>query len=34
MLEQLEKFREVFGSRIRKMDVGDWQPEDIEADDE
>ena len=34
LLEQLEKFREIFGSRIRKMDVGDWQPEDIETDDE
>jgi hypothetical protein len=34
MLEQLEKFREVFGSRIRKIDVGDWQPEDIESDEE
>jgi hypothetical protein len=34
LLEQLEKFREIFGPRIRKMDVGDWQPEDIETDDE
>lgn len=34
MLEQLEKFRKVFGTRIRKMDVGDWEPEDIEIDDE
>ena len=31
LLANLEKFREVFGSRIRKMDVGDWQPEDIET---
>jgi len=32
MLKQLEKFRQIFGSRIRNMDVGDWQPEDIETD--
>lgn len=30
MLEQLEKFRSVFGSRISNMDTGDWQPEDGE----
>ena len=32
MLEKLEIFREVFGSRIKAMDVGDWQPEDLEED--
>jgi len=31
MLETLEKFRAIFGSRIKSMDVGDWQPEDIET---
>ncbi len=30
MLETLEKFRAIFGSRIKSMDVGDWQPEDVE----
>ena len=30
MLEQLEKFRSVFGTRIKTMDTGDWQPEDLE----
>ena len=33
MLEQLENFREVFGKRIKTMDVGDWRPEDIESED-
>ncbi|QHI68768.1 DUF4268 domain-containing protein [Tichowtungia aerotolerans] len=30
MLEKLEAFRKVFGERIKNMDVGDWQPEDVE----
>jgi hypothetical protein len=30
MLETLEKFRAVFSSRIKTMDVGDWQPDEIE----
>ena len=34
MLEQLEKFKEIFGSRIKSMDVGDWQPEEIEVEEE
>jgi len=34
MLETLEKFRAVFGSRIKTIDPGDWQSEDIEADEE
>jgi len=32
MLEGLEKFKEVFSSRITAMDVGDWQPEEIDTD--
>jgi len=32
MLETLEKFHSVFGSRIKSMDVGDRQPEDTETD--
>jgi hypothetical protein len=32
MLEGLEKFREVFGARIKSMDVGDWEPEEIDTD--
>lgn len=32
MLEKLEKFRTTFGTRIKTMDVGNWQPEDIETD--
>jgi len=31
MLEALEKFREIFGSRIKSMDVGNWQSEDEEC---
>ena len=34
MLQQLEKFRQVFGARIRKIDIGDWQPEEIDSDQE
>ena len=30
MLEYLEKFRKVFGERIRKLDIGNWEPEEIE----
>ena len=30
MLEYLEKFRKVFGDRIRKIDPGDWEPEEID----
>jgi len=30
MLETLEKFRASFGSRIKTIDVGDWQPEEID----
>jgi hypothetical protein len=33
MLEQLERFRATFGQRIKSIDVGDWQPEDLESDD-
>ncbi len=29
MLETLEKFRAVFGSKIKSIDPGDWQPEDV-----
>jgi hypothetical protein len=32
MLKGLENFREVFGARIKSMDVGDWEPEEIDAD--
>ena len=32
MLKGLEKFREVFGARIKSMDVGDWEPEEIDTD--
>ena len=34
MLKQLERFRATFGHRIKSIDVGDWQPEDIESDEE
>lgn len=34
MLEALEKFRAVFGQKIKTMDVGNWQPEDVETDGE
>jgi hypothetical protein len=34
MLEKLELFRSVFGERIKSIDVGDWQPEDSDADGE
>jgi hypothetical protein len=30
LLEQLEKFYRVFGPRIKTMDTGKWQPEDVE----
>ena len=30
MLEYLEKFRKVFGDRIRNLDPGNWEPEEIE----
>jgi len=30
MLEHLEKFRKVFGERIRKLDLENWEPEEIE----
>jgi hypothetical protein len=30
LLEQLEKFYRVFGPRIKNMDTGKWQPEDVE----
>lgn len=32
MLETLEKFRAVFGTRIKSIDPGDWQPEDVDID--
>lgn len=32
LLEQLEKFYRSFGPRIKNMDTGDWQPEDVEDD--
>ena len=32
MLKYLEKFRTTFGGRIKSMDTGDWQPEDVEDD--
>ena len=34
MLDNLEKFNEVFGSRVRDMDVGDWQPAEIDINEE
>ncbi len=34
MLETLEKFRTVFGARIKLIDSDDWQPEDSESDEE
>ena len=30
MLEHLEKFRKVFGERIRNLDLENWEPEEIE----
>ncbi|MDD4735730.1 MAG: DUF4268 domain-containing protein [Kiritimatiellae bacterium] len=33
LLGNLEKFRAVFGQKIKTMDVGNWQPEDVETDD-
>ena len=27
MLESIDKFRTVFNSRLRSMDVGEWEPE-------
>jgi hypothetical protein len=34
MLDNLEKFNEVFGSRVRDMDVGEWQPAEIDINEE
>jgi hypothetical protein len=30
MMEKLAAFKKVFGQRIKNMDPGDWQPEDVE----